>query len=259
MKIFISWSGQVSKSVGLALHEWLPIVLQHVEPWLSEVDIQAGEHWPVRIAKELEDCEFGIICLTKENVTAPWIFFEAGALSRSFTGGAVCPYLFDIDYAALPAPLAQFQAKLATKESTAELVGAINKASGQPIPQSRLSPVFDNLWPQLERKLAQISKGQPGKDSPRDTLLEQLITRVRRIDQKLDEVLVVLDNMGGSAAHELGGIADKVNSPEIRQMDNKLDEILVVLDSKSELGSSKSGDVDDEADSAGTSSGRQGW
>ena len=68
MKVFISWSGDRSQAVANAFKEWLPMVLQYVEPWVSEKDINAGERWAQMIAGELEQANFGIICLTPENL-----------------------------------------------------------------------------------------------------------------------------------------------------------------------------------------------
>ena len=36
--IFISLSGERSKTVALAFKEWLPAILQSAEPWMSETD-----------------------------------------------------------------------------------------------------------------------------------------------------------------------------------------------------------------------------
>ena len=81
MKVFISWSGETSKGLAEALREWLPAVIQAVNPYFSPDDVSKGSRWSSEISKELEDSAIGIICLTKENLEAPWIMFEAGALS----------------------------------------------------------------------------------------------------------------------------------------------------------------------------------
>ena len=39
MRVFISWSGEPSRSIALALPAWLPMVVQHVEPWMPKEDI----------------------------------------------------------------------------------------------------------------------------------------------------------------------------------------------------------------------------
>lgn len=93
MKVFISWSGEVSHKVALALHDWLPCVLNEAKPFVSSEDIRKGNRWLLDISKELATTRFGIICLTPDNLTAPWILFEAGALSKSLKDSQVCTLL----------------------------------------------------------------------------------------------------------------------------------------------------------------------
>jgi hypothetical protein len=48
---------------------------------MSQDDIETGSGWLARIKNELEATSYGIICLTPQNLDAPWLHFEAGALS----------------------------------------------------------------------------------------------------------------------------------------------------------------------------------
>lgn len=71
MKVFISWSGNKSHKVAMIFREWLPSVIQSLEPYVSSEDIDKGARWSSDIAKELEDSTFGILCVTKDNLHAP--------------------------------------------------------------------------------------------------------------------------------------------------------------------------------------------
>src|SRR6266571_6593698 len=126
MKVFISWSGPRSQVVAEALRDWLPLVLHYVEPWLSRADLAAGERWADAVAKQLESTNFGIICVTRENVAAPWILFEAGSLAKSLQESRVVPLLLDLEFSEITGPLAQFQAKKVDKDGLSELVHSIN-------------------------------------------------------------------------------------------------------------------------------------
>lgn len=131
MKVFISWSGERSKAVAEALHDWLPNVIQTVRPWVSLADIEKGTRWSTDIAAQLEECRIGLICLTPENLSAPWLLFEAGALSKTLEKTFVCPYLVNLQPADVRGPLSQFQMTTAEKEETRKLLHTINKALGE--------------------------------------------------------------------------------------------------------------------------------
>ena len=82
MKVFISWSGELSLEVAQLLKRWVKCVLQATEPWLSSEDIAKGSLWSNEINEQLVKTSVGIICVTRENATTPWIHFEAGALAK---------------------------------------------------------------------------------------------------------------------------------------------------------------------------------
>lgn len=82
-KIFISWSKQYSKEIAKGLKEVLEnhiFLGSELECFVSDVDISSGEDWWVTISEELKASALGILCVTKENVKEPWIYYEAGAL-----------------------------------------------------------------------------------------------------------------------------------------------------------------------------------
>ena len=122
MKIFISWSGNKSKMIAESLREWLPNIIQSLDPWMSSEDIDKGSRWYVDVISVLEKSHFGIICLTSDNIKSSWIHFEAGALSKALNKSLVCPYLFEIDHSMIEGPLVQFQGTLSTKEDTNRLL-----------------------------------------------------------------------------------------------------------------------------------------
>ena len=128
MKVFISWSGTRSRFVADALRSWLPRVLQSVKPWMSEEDIVAGSRWSAEISRELSETRVGIICITPENQTSPWLLFEAGALSKTLDQTYVCPVLFDLSAAQLSGPLAQFQGNELSQDGMTKIVSTLNKA-----------------------------------------------------------------------------------------------------------------------------------
>ena len=82
MKVFISWSGTRSKTVAQTLHTWLKDVMPSLEPSASWEDIDKGKPWSIQLARYLEAIHVGVVCLTPENLTEPWLLFEAGAISK---------------------------------------------------------------------------------------------------------------------------------------------------------------------------------
>lgn len=189
MKVFISWSGERSKGLAQAFREWLPLVLHYVEPWLSEADIEAGERWAQSVAKELAASNFGIICVTSENINSPWVLFEAGALTKSLESSRVIPLLLDLEFSDVSGPLAQFQAKKLARPGIGEVIQSIQKATDQPIPEERAKQLFDALWPELENKLKAIPDDAPTERHmrPQHEILEELVSSVRALDSRIHE------------------------------------------------------------------------
>lgn len=181
MKIFLSWSGERSKAVAEALHDWLPKVIQSIQPWMSAVDIDRGARWSADIAGELENTRIGILCMTPENLEATWIHFEAGALSKTIAKTFVCPYLFQVEPTDLKGPLVQFNAAKAQKDDTKKLLLTINSGLDIPLEGSVVSESFEVWWPKLEERLNGIPAQQvkAKHERPQRELLEEILDLVR--------------------------------------------------------------------------------
>jgi hypothetical protein len=65
-----------------------------------------------------------------ENLTASWLLFEAGTLSKTLDKTFVCPYLLNLQPTDIQGPLSQFQAATTEKEETRKLLHTINNALG---------------------------------------------------------------------------------------------------------------------------------
>jgi len=177
--VFISWSGERSKSVAETLSNWLPLVFQGLQVWMSEKDIGAGERWSQELTKELESSNFGIVCLTPENLKSEWLLFEAGALSKAINESRVVPYRFDLKTTDVAPPLSQFQGVDASKQGTLNLARSIHAAIGSPVRVSELPKIFDKWWPDLQESLNEIPRQvSKAKRSERE-MLEELLDLVR--------------------------------------------------------------------------------
>lgn len=130
MKVFLSWSGENSKSVAKALKRALISVFEEVdkfEVFLSEETILSGADWFAEIKKELKKSDCSIICCTPENYKAPWINFEAGAGLMDFEEKHVIPYLVGIQSLENKLPLSNLHCINHSKAGFKKLVCDINE------------------------------------------------------------------------------------------------------------------------------------
>ena len=211
-KIFISWSGELSKKLAEEVRLWLPGVLQFVKPYFTPSDIEKGTRWSTDIASELDSSSAGIICLTKDNINKPWILFEAGALSKNFGKSNVCTVLFNLDSSDLTGPLTSFQATKFDKTDFKKLLATINK-----LETAVLNDVFEMWWPKLENKINEILKSQTSVTdnnvrSDRD-LLEEIL-ELSRVNAKRSPRRVDFSR------HTLYRLIDALQEIQIRLLKN---------------------------------------
>ena len=234
MKVFISWFGRRSHEVAETLGSWLKKVIQSVDPWISS-DMERGVKWLAEIGKSLAEIgksldthSLGILCVTPGNKDAPWINFEAGALSKHLGDeGRVTPYLLDFKSPSdLTEALGQFNASLADREGTWALVKTVNAHSEYPQTEADLTETFEVWWPKLEASLDRIRVSvtqQPPNRRTTEDKVDELLELTRQIVRtsapapgsmpnwndlnRLADAIVAARNAGAHGYIELGGVA----------------------------------------------------
>lgn len=192
--VFISWSGPRSRFVAEALKDWLPTILQAAKPWMSERDIGKGTQSLPEITKALDSMKVGISCLTPENLEAPWILFEAGALSKAFSDDRtrLCTYLLaGLQPQEVKGPLSMFQATRAEKEDTRKLILSVNAAiSGdESLSETLVNTAFDRGWSDLESKLKNMPTAEKIVEAKRHPaeMVAEILELCRQYLPHLDE------------------------------------------------------------------------
>ena len=191
MKIFISWSGTQSHSSATALKSWLPYIFTDANVFVSSEDIRKGKRWLPEISKQLSTTNFGIVCLTRDNLESPWLLFEAGALSK-LKSAQVCSLLFgDLRNADVEGPLSNFQSTIFNKSDFLKLIQSINSKLGKGrLEDQRLKTMFEKWWPDLENAIADSSKHAEKSVKPKrsqEELLSEVLEITRAIARNLKE------------------------------------------------------------------------
>jgi hypothetical protein len=190
MKIFISWSGDVSHRAALKLRDWLPDVVQSAEPFVSSEDIKEGTRWANELAGTLEQYSLGILCITPQNLDSRWLNFEAGALAKSIKQAEeprVMALLLGLGVLNLEGPLTQFQLTPYEESRVLKLVTNINELVPPPrADANRIRRAFNHNWPLLKESLDALVEETKADGGEQDrqaidvpAVLEEILTTVR--------------------------------------------------------------------------------
>jgi hypothetical protein len=188
MRIFVSWSGARSAAVAEALKEYLPVINNAFDPWLSSVDIEKGSRSTSEIAEALAAARAGIICLTPNNLKEPWILYEAGGVAKTVDKPLACTLLIDLEPSEVSKPLGDFQHTRLVEKELLQLVKTLNRALGEGAKreEAQLEKSFKLCWPELKAKLDELPKDGPTARHPRpvNEVLEELVATVRNTSQR---------------------------------------------------------------------------
>jgi hypothetical protein len=186
VKVFLSWSGEYSKHIATGLRDWLPQILNEVDPFVS-TSIEAGARWQSEIAAQLEEALFGIVIVTAQNQSQPWLNFEAGAIAKAVDNSRLVPLAVDLRPTDVKLPLGQFQAQPLDKGGVAKVVESMNAALSRPLTKEHLTKAMDLWWPDLEKRIGKAKSlvhEEHNNTVPQRTerdLLEEILNTVRQI------------------------------------------------------------------------------
>ncbi len=184
MKVFVGWSGDLSRKVASILHKYLPLIDREFGVFVSEHDIESGARWGRELASRLDESNFGILCLSQDNLNESWILFEAGALTKHVEGHACGLLLGGLRPANIGGPLAQFQHRSFDETGLRTLLNDMNAKLDPPLAVDQLRTLFDTFWPimKAEYDTAVTETGQtqvPETQRPDRELLEEVLRLMR--------------------------------------------------------------------------------
>lgn len=188
LKVFISWSGPLSKAIAQELMDLLRVASDRIRPFMSDLSIESGTRGLGVIADELRSTSVGILVVTKDNWQSPWLNYEAGALSKEVADieSRVIPLLVDLDGSDMAStPLVQYQYRPLDKTNIRRLLTELAILAGAD-PETTVEPVMPR-WPSYESRIAKaIAEGSDaaveGGPSEGD-LLKEILETVRDIQR----------------------------------------------------------------------------
>ncbi|MFZ0860034.1 MAG: TIR domain-containing protein [Candidatus Sulfotelmatobacter sp.] len=195
MKIFVSWSGPRSAAVAEALKEYLPMINNAFDLWLSSEDITKGSRSTLEIAQALAAAKAGIICLTPNNLTAPWILFEAGSVAKTVDKTLACTLLIGLEPSDVSKPLGEFQHTRLNEKELLKLVKDLNSAAGESTRKdAEIDKAFKLCWPELRAKLEDLPSDGSSRRPERSEreLLEELVDTMRSVRDQSEERIAKL-------------------------------------------------------------------
>ena len=183
MPVFLSWSGSVSCAIAGELNDWLPQVIQTVEPFFSK-DQEKGVVWFDELNHELRKSAVGIVCVTPGNMGEQWIAYETGGIAGALERRRCCPILFGgLKSSDVKGPLSHYQHTVFESSDMRKLIQTINKTAGDGgFDETRVLRNFDKWWPDLEGTIGKIiDKGEtpPPADRTERDILEEILEGVR--------------------------------------------------------------------------------
>lgn len=212
LRVFVSWSTEPSREIAEAFQILLRKCVQSAEGWVSSRDIRPFSVWSQELDDQLAELVLGVLVITQDNLTAPWMLYEAGALANRATGGigGITCLLVDVRPTNVPQPLGRFQNVPVSREGVFELLLRIGELAPYPVVADDLSTMLEAHWAAFAAAVdaARPKIGKPAADGERSerAVLEEILTLVRDTSARPSRWVEILGRGPGIAG--FGGEAD---------------------------------------------------
>lgn len=216
MKVFISWSGPVSKNIASKLQRLLVKLPLGLETWMS-TDIRPGAKWRDELESELVNTDFGIVCLTPDNMDSAWLRYETDSLTKMVDKTNVVLILHGVESTSLPSSYRSFQTRAFQRDSIWMLVQQLNDmADDSKQDPFDLEKAFSTVWDGIDQRI----KEELDEIQPKDAL-SAYETDAKRFGVGHSEVRFEVDVDGRGYAEVRRSITVEAYS-EIRSLDTLL-------------------------------------
>jgi hypothetical protein len=226
MSIFFCWSGERSRHVAETLARSLQSL--NIQGFLSP-QIPKGEVWFEAIRQQLASADAAIVTLTPENLGAPWLHYEAGAVAFGIpkdekASRRIYTYLFGVRPGDVGSPLSQYQHTEATKGDTLALISQLLPAGTDR--EAWIEAHGDVWWSDFVHRLHGVAARSPTEVLPK---LSDMFRR-KTFDEPIAECVSHgwIDRYTGAREtfHELKGALPQIRT-QCRQYAGDLAEQLV--------------------------------
>ena len=172
--------------------------MDDIDVFMSAHVIGSGIRWSQKLSFELEQSNYGIVCFSPGNINAPWLLFEAGAISK-LGDSAVCGLLLSsLKQTDISGPLSQFQNRRFTEGDFYQLLSDINNKLKAPKNKDNLKLLFAAFWPKIDSEYQLLldknkSGVAPQRERTERELLEELLFRVRSLEYESSNKILIED------------------------------------------------------------------
>lgn len=161
-KVFISWSGnsEIPDMLKKSLVE--TFTENNLTVFVSTKNIRTGDEWFKVIKDAITESSITIVCITKDNIQSPWIYFESGAASfHNYLLNQTKPLMVVLFDAELPrnSPLNEYNHIKWGKEGYEKLLVDINShMDAGKLQSNQISTMAKGSFPGLSRKIKRALK-----------------------------------------------------------------------------------------------------